>query len=125
MKRHYANKHKNEYQEIERKNNERKIERKIKGRNRSSKISKDEKKKKNSIIINYDNDKQLKEGKYSQVILENVVIENISFLKQRIEFESINFNGDIVFIEVKSRVDYGNRQADYLAKDGAYKDFEG
>ncbi|CAG8800109.1 8552_t:CDS:1, partial [Cetraspora pellucida] len=91
MKRHYANKHKNEYQEIERKNNERKIERKIKRRNRSSKISKDEKKKKNSIIINYTDNNQLKEGKYSRVILENVVIENISFLKQRIEFKSIDF----------------------------------
>ncbi|CAG8828538.1 6207_t:CDS:1, partial [Cetraspora pellucida] len=66
------------------------IERKTK--NRSQKISNEKEEKKNSIVINYNiNNEQLKEGKYSQIILKNVVIENISLLKQRVEFKSIDF----------------------------------
>ncbi|CAG8463568.1 784_t:CDS:1 [Cetraspora pellucida] len=89
MKRHCKNQHKEEYKEMEMKNKRRKIERKTK--NRSRKISKEKEEKKNSIVINYNDNEQLKEGKYSQVILKNVVIENISFLKQRVEFKSIDF----------------------------------
>ncbi|CAG8815357.1 16569_t:CDS:1 [Cetraspora pellucida] len=90
MKRHFKNHHMEEYKEMEMKNKTKKIKRKTK--NRSRKISNKKEEKKNSIVINYNiNNEQLKEEKYSQVILKNVIIDNINFLKQRVQFKSIDF----------------------------------
>ncbi|CAG8825256.1 14164_t:CDS:1, partial [Cetraspora pellucida] len=46
-------------------------------------------------------------------------------LKRRLISLIINHKGVVSFIEIKSRSVYGNIQADYLAKRGAYKEFEG
>ncbi|CAG8463615.1 786_t:CDS:2 [Cetraspora pellucida] len=93
MKKHYQKYHDKEFKEMDMKNKKMKFERKNKNKNRSQKISKIKKERKNNIIINYDvSDTQLKEGKFSQIMLEDVIVENVGFFKQQIEFKSINFS---------------------------------